>query len=232
MSKIAAAGLKAVILPIVEFDCMIKSGKDHLSKLMEILGPLYQDHRPLLNYESPFQLLVATVLAAQCSDIAVNMATPKLFGSFPDPVSMADAPQGELETIVHSLGFFRAKAHNIKALSRQLAERHGGVVPKTMEELTALPGVGRKTASVVLSVCFGEPAIIVDTHFSRVTRRLGLTHSERPEEIEKHIAAVSPREEWNKVSAVLNRFGRTVCHARKPKCEACAVEKLCPSKSS
>jgi len=210
---------------------MEKPGKDHLSKIMIILGPLFPDRRPMLHYESPFQLLVATVLAAQCSDFAVNKVTPELFSHFPDSASMAQAPLGELETIVHSLGFFRAKAHNIKALSRQLTEGHGGKVPATMGELTALPGVGRKTASVVLSVCYGEPAIIVDTHFSRVTRRLGLTHSERPEEIEKNIAAISAPGEWIAISSVLNRFGRAVCHARKPECGTCPIGTLCPSKS-
>ena len=194
---------------------------------MDILGPFFPQHKTFLKHSDPFQLLVATVLSAQCTDAAVNMATPELFRRFPDAVSMAKADLGELEPLVHSLGFFRAKAHNIRALSAQLTEKYGGEVPGTMEELTLLPGVGRKTASVVLSVCFGQPAIIVDTHFSRVARRLGLTHSQRPEEIEKHIASIAPHEEWTLISNVLNLFGRTRCHARKPGCDTCPVRQYC-----
>jgi endonuclease-3 len=160
-------------------------------------------------------------------DVTVNTVTPELFRRFPDPTALMNAPLGEVERIVKPVTFFKAKAHNIKALSRMIAERHGGGVPSTMEELTAMPGVGRKTAGTVLSVCFGQPAIIVDTHFSRVSRRLGLTASEKPEEIEKDIAAISKREEWTDVSGVLNRFGRAICHARKPECEICPVKDLC-----
>jgi endonuclease-3 len=195
---------------------------------MAVLGPLHPGRKPLLDYKKPFQLLVATVLAAQCTDAAVNLVTPALFSRFPDPASLAEAPLGELETIVHSTGFFRAKAHNIRALSRQLRDRYGGGVPQTMEELRALPGVGRKTASVVLSACFGIPAIIVDTHFSRVTRRLGLSVSKRPEQIEGDIAALAPAEQWIALSHVLNQHGRDICHARKPECAECPVKKLCP----
>jgi endonuclease-3 len=206
--------------------------ENRLTKVMALLGPLYPNHRPLLNYGSPFQLLVSTVLAAQCTDAAVNLVTPELFRRFPDPPSLAEAPLPELEKIIHSTGFFRAKAHNIKALSRLLQDRHGGEVPGVMEELIALPGVGRKTASVVLSTCFGVPAIIVDTHFSRVCRRLGFTASERPEVIERDMAAIADKSEWIALSHAFNRFGRDTCHARKPACAAgqkgaCPVESLC-----
>jgi endonuclease-3 len=199
-----------------------------LTQVLDILGPLYPDHRPLLNFETPFQLLVATVLAAQCTDAAVNTVTPELFGSWQDATALAEAPIGELERVVHPTGFFRAKAHNIKALSRQIRDHHAGRIPDTMEELTALPGVGRKTASVVLSTCFGVPAVIVDTHFSRVCGRLGFTSSERPETIEEHLAALTPKERWTEMSHVINRFGRAVCHARKPECNRCPVGKFCP----
>jgi endonuclease-3 len=198
-----------------------------LAEIMAALGPMYTDRKPFLNFENPFQLLIATVLSAQCMDTTVNTVTPGLFRRFPDPKALMDASLAEVEKIVKSVTFSRAKAHNIKALSRMIMERHGGEVPKTMEELTSMPGVGRKTAGTVLSVCFGQPAIIVDTHFSRVSRRLGLTASEKPEEIERNIAAISKREEWTDVSAVLNRFGRAVCHARKPECEICPVTKYC-----
>jgi endonuclease-3 len=200
-----------------------------LTRVLAVLGPRYPDRRPLLDFETPFQLLVATVLAAQCTDAAVNTVTPGLFGSWPDAAALAEAPLGELERIVHSTGFFRAKARNIKALSRQIRDRHDGRAPDTMEELTALPGVGRKTASVVLSACFGVPAVIVDTHFSRVCGRLGFTGSGRPEVIEEHLAAITPRERWTETSHVLNRFGREICHARRPECGRCPVGKLCPS---
>ena len=163
------------------------SNADKLKQIMKILDPLYPDRRPLLNFKNPFELLIATSLAAQCTDAAVNKITPELFGRFPVPKSLADAPLQELETIVHPLGFFHAKAHNIKAISKQLAEKYNSEVPGTMEKLLTLPGVGRKTASVVLSVCYGVSAIIVDTHFSRVTQRLGLTSSDRPEIGRAHV---------------------------------------------
>jgi endonuclease-3 len=197
---------------------------------MAVLGPLHPSRKPLLDYASPFQLLAATVLAAQCTDAAVNRVSPVLFGRFPDPAALAEAPLAELETIIHSTGFFRAKAHNLRALSRQLRDLYGGAVPQTMEDLTALPGVGRKTASVVLSACFGIPAIIVDTHFSRVTRRLGLTLSTRPEQIEGDMAALAPAEQWIALSHVLNQHGRDICHARKPECTECPVRELCPGR--
>jgi len=204
-----------------------KASQKNLSEIMAILGPMYPERKPFLNFENPFQLLVATVLAAQCMDVTVNTVTPELFRRFPDPKALMDAPLGEVEKIVKPTTFFKAKAHNIKALSRMIVERYGGEVPKTMEALTSMPGVGRKTAGTVLSACFGEPAIIVDTHFSRVSRRLGLTGSEKPEEIERNIAAITKREEWTDVSAVLNRFGRAVCHARKSECEICPVKDYC-----
>ena len=201
--------------------------REQLQKIMAILGPLFTDRKPFLNFENPFQLLVATVLSAQCMDTTVNTITPELFRRFPDPAALAGAPLAELERIVHPTGSFRVKAHNIRALSRMIAERHNGEVPDTMEELTAMPGVGRKTGGTVLSIIFGKPAIIVDTHFSRVSRRLGLTNSEKPEEIEKDIALAAPKEEWTEISSVLNRFGRAHCHARKPECEACRVRSFC-----
>jgi endonuclease-3 len=205
--------------------------KKRLAEIMGVLGPLYPDQRPLLNYHDPFELLVATVLAAQCTDAAVNLVMVELFRRCPDPAALAEASPEELEKIIHSTGFFRAKARNIKALSRLLLDRHGGEVPRTMEELTALPGVGRKTASVVLSTCFGAPAIIVDTHFSRVCRRLGFSHNEQPELIERDMAALALESEWTAMSHMFNRFGRDTCHARKPACGECPAMRLCPTKA-
>jgi endonuclease-3 len=227
------------------FQYMLKKEKvKQLEKALTVLSPLYPGspagrkglreasppvRKPLLNFGNSFQLLVATVLSAQCTDAAVNKVTPLLFAAYPGPGDLAKAPIGELEKIVHSTGFFRAKAHNIKALSVTLVEKYGGKVPRSMEELTALPGVGRKTASVVRAHCFDEAAIVVDTHFSRVCRRLGLTASQRPEIIEEHIAAICAKEKWNETSYVLNLFGRDICHARKPDCEKCPVKKICPT---
>ena len=204
-----------------------KEKTQKIKHIMAILGPLFPDHKPLLNFRNSFELLIATLLTAQCSDKAVNLITPELFKHFPDPASMAKAPLKDLEKIIYSLGFFRAKSHNIKALSRLLIERHNSLVPETMEELVELPGVGRKTASVVLSTCFGKPAIIVDTHFSRICKRLGLSSSERPEVIERDISEIAPKENWTEISHVLNRFGRAICQSRKPACEKCPVREFC-----
>jgi endonuclease-3 len=204
-----------------------REAETRLAGIMALLGPLYPDRKPLLDYTSPFQLLIATVLAAQCTDAAVNLVTPALFARFPDPAALAEAPLPELESLIHSTGFFRTKARNIKALSRRISDLHGGEVPQTMEELTALPGVGRKTAGVVLSTFYGVPAIIVDTHFSRVARRMGFTKSDRPEVIERDLGAAAPKDQWTAVSHVLNRHGRFCCHARKPSCAACKVNDKC-----
>jgi len=219
---------------------MKASNTERLQKIIAILGPIFTDRESFLNFENPFQLLVATVLSAQCMDATVNTVTPELFRRFPNPAALAVAPLGELERIVHSTGSFRVKAHNIRALSRMITERYNGEVPGAMEALTVMPGVGRKTAGTVLSICFGQPAIIVDTHFSRVASRLGLTGPEKtatgksrsslPEKIEKDIAAITKPEEWTTVSSVLNRFGRAICHARKPECEKCPVKDFCIEK--
>ena len=206
--------------------------KDQLKAIMDILAPMFPDRKPFLDFKTSFQLLVATVLSAQCMDITVNKVTPELFRRFPDPASLADAPLAEVEKIIHMVTFFKAKAHNIKALSRMITERYGGEVPDSMEALTAMPGVGRKTAGSVLALIFGQPAIIVDTHFSRVCRRLGLSASEKPEEIEKDIAASAKREEWTEISNVLNRFGRAVCHSRSGECDKCKVKDFCAGEST
>jgi len=198
-----------------------------LAEIMAVLGPLFPDRKPFLDFNTPFQLLVATVLSAQCMDSTVNKVTPELFRRFPDPAALSTAPLAEVESLVHSTGSFRVKAHNIMALSRMISERYNGQVPDNMEALTTLPGVGRKTAGVVLSVIFGQPAICVDTHFSRTTCRLALSSSEKPEEIEKDIAAIAKKEEWTDVSNVLNRFGRAYCHSRSPECNKCPVKKFC-----
>ena len=206
--------------------------KERLEKIMTILGPIFTDRKPFLDFENPFQLLVATVLSAQCMDIIVNSVTPELFRRFPNPESLMNAPLGEVERIIQKVGTYRAKAHNIKALSRMLYERHNSEVPASMEILTTMPGVGRKTANVVLSICFDMPAIVVDTHFMRITRRLGLTHSTKPEDIESDISSIAESTAWIDISNVLNRFGRAVCHAKKPLCDSCNVKEFCTGKQA
>ncbi len=200
-----------------------------LRKVITILEPLYPNLKPALEYSTPFELLVATVLSAQCTDAMVNQVTPALFARFPSPREMASAGSAELEKLVHSTGFYRNKAKNIKALSRLLEDNWNGTVPGTMEDLLKLPGVGRKTAGVVLSVFFDTPAIIVDTHFARVSRRLGFTSSTNPDIIEKDLAALAPKEDWTRVSHILNQHGRVFCFARNPRCGDCPAARACPA---
>jgi endonuclease III len=200
-------------------------------RVLSTLAPYYPELRPMLDFESPFSLLVATVLSAQCTDAMVNRVTPVLFAAFRGPAELAAAPLERLEEIIHSTGFFHAKARNLVALSRIIEDRFEGEVPRTMDDLLTLPGVGRKTAGVVLSACFGESAIIVDTHFGRVSRRLGFARSEDPEHLEKEIADLLSKEKWTAASHILNQHGREFCKARLPRCADCPVADLCPSSS-
>jgi endonuclease-3 len=179
---------------------------------------------------SPFELIVATVLSAQSTDVAVNKVTPELFERWPTPEALAQAEPALVEQALNRLGMFRQKSKNIIGLSRQLCERHGGQVPKTLRELVELPGVGRKTANVVLGVAFGAPeGVVVDTHVQRITQRLGWTAAETPEKIEGDLMALFPREDWDALSHTLIFHGRRICSARKPACAACPVSRTCPS---
>jgi endonuclease-3 len=189
----------------------------------------YPELRVPLDYGTTFQLLVAVILSAQCTDAAVNKVTPALFRRFPTPDRMAAASLAEIESMIRTLGLFRSKARSLKACARQLVERFNGEVPATMEEFTSLPGVGRKTANVILGHAFNLPGIIVDTHCKRVSRRLDLTRSEDPVQIERELSKLLPAEEWTGFSHRLIIHGRRICHARKPDCKACIVEQLCPS---
>lgn len=181
-----------------------------------------------LRHSSPFQLLVATILSAQCTDAQVNEVTQTLFQRYRTPADFAGARRDELEQAIHSTGFFRAKTRAIQNTSRLLLERHGGEVPRTMEELVQLDGVGRKTANVVLSI-FGVPGIVVDTHVRRLSRRMGLTAHDDPDKIEQDLMAVIPRPEWSAFSLRLIYFGREICDARRPQCPSCPLRDLCPS---
>lgn len=194
------------------------------------LDPLYADLTTGLTFETPLQLLVATILSAQCTDERVNMVTPSLFARYPDARALAEAQPEELETIIHSCGFFRNKAKNIQAATRMLVDRFGGDVPQTMAELIALPGVARKTANVVLAHAFGKnEGIAVDTHVHRLSGRLKLTRHVDPVKIEVDLMRLLPREHWGRLSDVLIWHGRRTCFARKPACVACALADICPS---
>lgn len=183
-----------------------------------------------LAHANPFELLIATILSAQCTDERVNMVTPGLFRSYRTPAAFARAGQPELEREIHSTGFFRAKAKNIIGCCRQIEERHGGNVPRTMEELTALPGVGRKTANVVLGNAFGVAAgVVVDTHVARLSGRLGFTKATAPEKIEEDLIAILPRKDWIAFPHLLISHGRAICKARTPECATCVVREECPS---
>jgi endonuclease III len=208
--------------------------KDKIARTVAIATRLSQAYPELqvpLDYGTTFQLLVAVILSAQCTDAAVNKVTPELFRRFPTPDRMANAPLAEIESMIQTLGLFRAKARSLKACARQLVERFNGEVPATMEELTTLAGVGRKTANVILGHAFNLPGIIVDTHCKRVSRRLDLTRSEDPVQIEHDLSKLMPAEQWTGFSHRLIIHGRRICHARKPDCKACIVEQLCPSSS-
>ncbi len=183
-----------------------------------------------LDHRSPFELLVAVVLSAQTTDIAVNRATPKLFARFPDARALAAAAPEEVEPFVSTLGFFRMKAKAIVGLARVLVEHHRGEVPRTMPELLALPGVGRKTANVILGVVWNAPeGVVVDTHVMRISQRLAWTLNTEPEKIERDLCAILPRAEWDHASHVLIFHGRRCCYAKKPDCDACLVNDVCPA---
>jgi endonuclease-3 len=183
-----------------------------------------------LDHVGPFQLLIATVLSAQATDVAVNKVTPTLFQRWPDARALAGADPALVEKVIGSLGFFRQKTKAIVGLSRALVERHGGQVPKTLDELTELPGVGRKTANVVLGVAFGAPeGVVVDTHVLRLAQRLGWSRHKTPEKVERDLMQKFPREDWDPLSHTLIFHGRRVCSARRPACAACFVNERCPS---
>jgi endonuclease-3 len=193
------------------------------------LAVLYPDVHTELNFSSPLELLVATILSAQCTDKRVNMVTPTLFARYQSAADYAAADRAELEKIIQSTGFFRAKANSLIGLGQALCDRFGGEVPGRLPDLVTLPGVGRKTANVVLGNAFGVPGITVDTHFARLARRFRWTSSTDPVKIEAEVGALFPRSDWTDLSQRLIWHGRRVCHARRPACGACGLARLCPS---
>ncbi len=182
-----------------------------------------------LTHESAFQLLAATILSAQCTDVRVNMVTPALFAAYPTPEKLAVADLAHVEQLVRSTGFYQTKAKNLIGMASQVISRFGGEVPREIEDLVTLPGVGRKTANVLRSVVFGLPGLPVDTHVGRLSRRLGLTKLEDPVKVEYELNAMLPPPEWGEFSLRLILHGRRVCDARTPRCEMCLLESLCPS---
>ena len=182
-----------------------------------------------LDFETPLQLLVATVLSAQTTDVSVNKVTPALFARYPDAPALAGADREDLETLLRPTGFYRAKSESVQRLSRELCERFDGEVPGRLRDLVTLPGVGRKTANVVLGNAFGVPGITVDTHVGRLARRFGWTEETDPVKVEQVLAGLFPRKDWTMLSHVLIFHGRRTCHARKPACGACPVARWCPS---
>jgi len=196
------------------------------------LKKLYPDADCALAHSNPLELLVATILSAQCTDDRVNQVTPALFREYPDAKAYAKADQAVLETRIKSTGFFRNKARSLVALGQALTERHGGEVPDNMDELVELPGVGRKTANVILGTWFGQPAITVDTHVTRLSHRLGLSRHKDPVKIEFDLQALFPKKDWTSASHALIWHGRRVCKARTPACHDCGLNRDCPFPSN
>jgi endonuclease-3 len=193
------------------------------------LALLYPDARTDLNFRTPLELLVATILSAQCTDKRVNLVTPVLFARYRTAADYAAADRDDVEKIIQSTGFFRAKTTSIIGLGQALCERFGGEVPGNLRDLVTLPGVGRKTANVVLGDAFGVPGITVDTHFGRLARRFGWTTEDDPVKVEQEVGSLIPRAEWTPLSHRLIAHGRRVCHSRRPACGACGIAQLCPS---
>jgi endonuclease-3 len=207
--------------------------KSRLRKVLARLKRAYPDATCSLDYDSPLQLLVATILSAQCTDERVNTVTPVLFEAYPTALDLAEARPADLEGIIRSTGFFRNKAKSILGCCRALVDRHNGEVPTTMEDLTQLDGVGRKTANVVLGTAFGiADGVVVDTHVKRISGRLGLTGQTDPEKVEVDLMALTPRKDWIALPHLFIRHGRATCTARSPDCQACRLADLCPFPSS
>jgi endonuclease III len=204
--------------------------RERTAEIVRRLGAMYPESRCSLDHRNPFELVVATVLSAQCTDARVNQVTPALFARYPTPVHLAAAEPEELEEIIRSTGFFRSKAKALLGLGAALHERHGGTVPAEMEELVRLPGVGRKTANVVLGVAFGKAeGVVVDTHVKRIANRLGLTRHDDPERIEQDLVKLLPPEDRVIFTHRVIDHGRAVCVARRPRCEICDLNDICPS---
>ena len=205
--------------------------KKQAGRVVKNLVQLYPEPRCALVHSGPYQLLVATILSAQCTDARVNLVTPKLFERYPSPVELAEADPGEVEDLIRSTGFFRAKGKSLRGMARRIVQDHGGKVPDDLDALTALPGVGRKTAHVVLGNAFAiASGIVVDTHVKRLAFRLGLSTARDPVHVERDLAKIIPRKQWIDFSHRLIEHGRKLCLARKPRCPSCTLAKHCPKR--
>jgi endonuclease-3 len=207
----------------------LKQKQERTNLIFEILDPLYTHEKTALRFRSAFELLIATILSAQCTDKQVNEVTKTLFKKYKKPEDFVKVPITELEQDIRPTGFYRNKAKSLKGCCQGLVDLYKGKVPPSMDELLKLPGVGRKTANCVLGAVFGVPGVVVDTHVKRLSLRLGLTNQEDPDKIEKDVESVLPKERWRRFSDILIYHGREVCKARKPEHERCAVYNLCPS---
>ncbi len=207
-----------------------KVPKRKIARIIEQLAAAYPDVTCALNHRNPYELLVATILSAQCTDERVNRVTPELFAQYPTPQALAETEQAEVEELIRSTGFFRNKAKNIIGMARAVVSDHEGEIPSDLEALVALPGVARKTANVITGTAFGIPTgIVVDTHVTRITGLLGLTHEKDPVKIEHDLVALVPKEDWINFGHRIIHHGRRVCIARRPQCDACNMKRLCPS---
>ncbi|MGD8342893.1 MAG: endonuclease III [Desulfobacterales bacterium] len=202
--------------------------KQRADKIRLILREIFPEVKTQLFHHNPFQLLVATILSAQCTDKQVNQVTPVLFKRLKTPADFATARLKTIENLIRPTGFFHNKAKNIKNCARAILDRHDGQVPRALEEMVKLPGVGRKTANVVLGAAFGIPGVVVDTHVARISKRLGLTQNDNPVKIEFDLMKIIPRRDWNDFCLQLIFFGRSTCTARKPKCPQCPLKRICP----
>jgi len=208
---------------------MKKNDKERALKIFSLLKKEYPNVKSALDFTNAFELLIATILAAQSTDVGINKITPKLFKKYKTPKDYVNIPVEELEEDIHSSGFYHAKARSIKNSCAVLVEKYKGKMPKTFEELNALPGVGRKTASVVVGNAYGIPAVAVDTHVKRLSNLLGFIKSENPDKIETRLKEILPEKDWVKDSLLLAAHGRKICIARRPKCRECLLGDLCPS---
>ena len=206
----------------------VKAEVARMGEILKVFEREYPEATCSLNYATPFQLLIATILSAQCTDERVNKVTPALFKKYPDAHAMAKAKQEQIEKLIKTCGFFRSKAQSILETSTTLVEKHGGLVPRTLDELTPLRGVGRKTANVVLGNAYGIPGLVVDTHVGRLSRRIGFTKEADPVKVEAAMMKLVPREKWTIFSHYFIAHGRAQCMARSPKCEVCVVARYCP----
>jgi endonuclease-3 len=209
----------------------LKKKRERTRIVFETLDPLYTPEKTALKHRTPFQLLVATILSAQCTDVRVNLVTKTLFRKYKGPEDYLNTPISELENDIRSTGFFKNKAKSIQGSAQAIMDLHGGKIPSTMEEMIKLPGVGRKTANVVLGAAFNIPGVVVDTHVKRLSNRLRLSDNQDPHKIEKDIEKLLPEERWRRFSDILIYHGRKFCTARKPAHARCPIYRHCPSRS-